>query len=86
MEVDEARRDNKAGRIDAIRLDHGVALAGADARDPAVDNDDVGDAVTPEGGVDHAPVVDRERAHAALPSAARSPEGISSPAGPSASR
>ena len=63
VQVHEAGRHDQPGRVDAVRLDHRVALVRPDAGDSPVDDHDVGDAVAPEGGVDHAAVVDGERAH-----------------------
>ena len=63
VQIHEAGRHHQPRRVDAVRLDHRVALVRPDAGDSPVDDHDVGDAVAPEGGVDHAAVVDGERAH-----------------------
>ena len=81
VQVHEAGRHDQPGRVDAVRLDHRVALVRADARDAAVDDHDVGDAVAPEGRVDHAAVVDGERAHETA-----SPARAAAVSRPSASR
>ena len=66
--------------VDAVGVDDGAALVRSDARDSAVDHHHVGDAVAAERGVDHAGVVDRERAHdAASGSVSPSPGPASRP-------
>ena len=78
LEIDEAGRDDEAGGVDPIGLDHHVALVRADARDPPVDDHDVGDTVLAERGIDDAAVVDREGAHdpasASVPPASTRPD------------